>query len=98
MGSYVTIRSQSLKDYLLVWIPIGVDRNMLELDNGKIPIISFKSSTCSTVHSLHGFSINPSDPRSPSVIRAARLKNLHGLQWKYVMMGSEVILCCSGRG
>jgi hypothetical protein len=61
----------------LAWIPIGVPKNILEDHNGKILIRVLRSSTCCIVHILHGFAIEPSDPTSPSILSAARFKNLH---------------------
>ena len=60
----------------LIWIPIGVPKNMLDDQSGKILIRVLKSSTCSTVHTLHGFAIKPSNLVSSSVFSAARFKNL----------------------
>lgn len=60
-------------------IAIGMPRNMLEDQRGKILTRFLKSSTCWTVHSLHGFAIDPSSSvKSPSVFKAAPFRNLHG--------------------
>ena len=70
----------------LAWTPIVVLKNILDelikkniLDdhNGKILKRVLTSSTCCTVHIFQGFAIKPSDPTSPSVLSAARLRNLH---------------------
>ena len=61
----------------LLWIPIGVDKNILVHQSGKILIRVLRSSTCWTVHNLHGFAIKPSALLSPSVFSAARFRNLH---------------------
>lgn len=58
---------------------IGVPRNILVDHIGKILIRVLKSSTCETVHSLHGFAMEPSGLMSPSDLSAARLKNLINL-------------------
>ena len=70
----------------LAWTPIVVLKNILDelikkniLDdhNGKILKRVLTSSTCCTVHIPQGFVIKPSNPTSPSVLSAARLRNLH---------------------
>ena len=61
----------------LITMPIVVLKNILDDQSGKILISVFRSSTCWTVHTLHGFAIEPSGLMSPSVFRAARFKNLH---------------------
>lgn len=61
----------------LLWIPIGVAKNILVHQSGKILIRVLRSSTCWTVHNLHGFAIKPSALMSPSVFSAARFRNLH---------------------
>ena len=61
----------------LSWTPIGVPKNILDDHNGKILKRVLTSSTCCTVHIFQGFAIKPSDPTSPSVLSAARLRNLH---------------------
>ena len=61
----------------LAWTPIGVPKNILDNHNGKILKMVLRSSTCCTVHIFQGFAIKPSDPISPSVLSAARLRNLH---------------------
>lgn len=60
----------------LLWAAIGVAKNMAVDHNGNTLIRVFRSSTSPTVHNLQFFSIDPSDLMSPSVFKAARLKNL----------------------
>ena len=61
---------------MLIWIAIGVPKNMLDDHNGKILIRVLKSSTCCTEQILH-FAMDPSGLKSSSVFIAARLKILH---------------------
>lgn len=58
-------------------IPIGVLMKMADDQIGKIFMRVLRSSTCSTVHSLHGFAIDPSGLVSPSLFSAARFRKLH---------------------
>lgn len=60
----------------LAWMPIGVARKILEDQRGKILIRVLRSSTCWTVHSFHGFAIEPSGFVASSVFNAARFRNL----------------------
>ena len=60
----------------LLWMASGVLRNMPVDHSGKRVIRVLRSSTFCNVHSFHKFVIEPSGPMSPSVFRAARLRNL----------------------
>lgn len=63
---------------------IGVVKNILVVQSGSNPMRVLKSSTFCTLHNLHGFAaILPSESMSLSVIRAARLKNLHAKALNY---------------
>lgn len=57
--------------------PIGVLMKMVEDQIGKILIRVLRSSTCSTVHSLHGFAMDPFEYMSPSLFSAALFRKLH---------------------
>ncbi len=50
--------------------------NIFDDQTGRILIRALRSSTCWTVHSLHGFAIEPSSPKSSSVFKAARFRSL----------------------
>lgn len=74
----------------VVRTPMEVLKTMLVDQRGRSPTRALRFSTCCTVHSLHGFEIVPSNLMSPSVISAARLKNLHGHKSKgYFVMDAS---------
>lgn len=60
----------------LSWMAKGVHKNKPVDHNGNILTRLLRSSTCSTVLSSHGFATEPSCFVSPSVLSAARFKNL----------------------
>lgn len=73
----------------LPWIAIGVLINILDDHKGKILMTVLRSSTCWNVHRLHGFAIEPSGFKSPSVFRAAPFRKLQQeskVKWSFLFL------------
>ena len=63
-------------------LPIEIPKKIPVDHNGIIRIRVLRSSTSSTVHSFHDLAYKPFNCLSPSVLSAARFKNLQKNEWR----------------